>query len=102
MAEARTTVTRRQAITARDLKAIALLTAGVLAVPLLATLLPPVVHWQLGGFAVAALLLAGAGLAGLHIWRRARGHWRLLGVLAVVVALALVWAELAVGVVPHA
>lgn len=84
-----------------DLLRVGLATAMILLAPLAAMQFTPQVAWTGGDFAVAALLLAGAGLACLRTARRAAG-WRQRQRRAVVGAVALgfaaLWVELAVGV----
>ncbi|MCU0951620.1 MAG: hypothetical protein MUC68_11285 [Burkholderiaceae bacterium] len=73
-------------------------TAALLAVPATAMLFTREVDWGLGDFVVAAVLLFGAGMAiyaGARFTRTAAQ--RLAAVATVLIALALVWAELAVG-----
>ncbi len=73
--------------------------AGVLALPALAMQLTPEVNWGLEDFIAAAGLL---GLTGLGLEMAARARLRLTARLAVgaalVVTMAVVWAELAVGI----
>jgi hypothetical protein len=56
------------------------------------------VSWDVFDFAVAAILLAGTGLAYRLVSRKVSPEHRAVVGLAVVAALLLVWAELAVGV----
>lgn len=74
-------------------------TAGVLMVPAVAMRFTDEVQWGAGDFLVAAvlLLMAGAVLVGIarHV-KRSGLRW--LASAAVLAVLALVWAELAVGV----
>jgi hypothetical protein len=76
----------------------ALVTAALLALPATAMLFTREVAWGPGDFVVAAVLLFGAGMAiyaGTRL-ARTRAH-RLAVVASVLLALAIVWAELAVG-----
>ena len=82
----------------RSLLLVALATGGLLLVPALAMQLTPEVAWGWMDFVAAAMLLFSAGMGiVLAITRIDRPARRRLVVLAIVVALALVWAELAVG-----
>ena len=87
-----------------DLLRVGLATAMILLAPLVAMQFTREVAWSGSDFGVAALLLAGAGLACVRTARRVR-HWRPLQRVALVGALAMVfaalWVELAVGVFFH-
>jgi hypothetical protein len=83
----------------RSLLRVALATGLVLLVPAVATLVLAGMTWTPFDFAVAAVLLCGAGLA-LELARTMRDlAYRAAVALAVVAALVLTWANLAVGVV---
>ncbi|QGZ42399.1 hypothetical protein IP92_04136 [Pseudoduganella flava] len=76
-----------------------LATGALLAIPLVAMRFTREVTWDGFDFAVAAVLLGGAGLAielALATLRTRRA--RLLACAAIVLVLLLVWAELAVGI----
>lgn len=79
---------------------IALATAFILLLPLLAMQLTDEVVWDLADFAVAGVLLFGAGLTYELIARKAGhiAHRAAVGV-AVAAALLLVWINLAVGII---
>lgn len=80
------------------LRRVALYTATLLLVPLVAMGLSPEVRWGPGDFAVAALLLFTAGSLVALLRRRAPPGWpRRAAVAGVLLLLALIWAELAVG-----
>jgi hypothetical protein len=82
----------------KPLLGIALATALLLLIPAVAMQFTKEVSWGPGDFVVAAVLLFGAGLVtvlGLRHVRGVAGGAAL--VLGVACALALVWAELAVG-----
>lgn len=84
-----------------DLLRVALATAMILLVPLLAMQMTGEVAWSGADFAAAALLLGGAGLACLRVARRAARlpHWQRLALVGMVaLAGAALWVELAVGV----
>lgn len=85
---------------ARDIARIVLGTAILLLVPLVAMQFTREVDWGPGDFLAAGALLAGAGFAWVGVARcvRAPGR-RALMKAGVVLALLLVWAELAVGIV---
>lgn len=83
----------------RRMLAVALGTALILLVPLVAMQFTDAVAWTGGDFALAGVLLAGTGLAyvaAAPLLRSARRRM-LLG-MALAVLLALAWVELAVGV----
>ena len=84
-----------------DLLRVGLATAMILLAPLIAMQFTREVAWTGFDFAVAALLLAGAGLACVRTARRI-AHWQPWRRFAAVGALALagvgLWLELAVGV----
>jgi hypothetical protein len=82
----------------KPLLAVASVTALLLLLPLVAMQATPEVRWGPGDFLAAALLLSGTGTAMVLAWRYARStrlRVALVGFLAL--ALAVVWAELAVG-----
>lgn len=77
---------------------VAVVTALLLMVPAVAMQVTHEVAWGPGDFVVAAVLLYGAGLLGVLAVRRVRGLPQRVAVAAAVLCgLALVWAELAVG-----
>lgn len=85
----------------RDAVRVALATAALLLVPLVAMRFTGEVAWSGVDFVVAAVLLAGAGITCVRVARRLRGAapWQRLAVPgALVLAFAAVWIELAVGV----
>lgn len=77
--------------------------AGVLALPAVAMQFSREVNWGPGDFLAAALLLGLTGL-GLELAARAplSRRLRIAAALALVVMLLLIWAELAVGIIPQA
>lgn len=84
-----------------DLLRVALATAVILLAPLVAMQFTHQVAWTGFDFAIAALLLSGAGLACLRTARRVahRQPWqRIAAVAAVALAAVWLWLELAVGV----
>ena len=79
---------------------IAIVTAALLCVPLVAMQLTHEVAWSLGDFVVAGALLFGAGLTYELIAQRRGGIvYRAAVGLAVATGLFLVWANLAVGLI---
>ncbi len=76
-----------------------LVTGLLLLAPALAMLFTDEVNWGIGDFLAAGALLAGAGMAYVILARRTRSpaHRALVAAL-VLLALATVWAELAVGI----
>jgi hypothetical protein len=74
------------------------LASALLLLPALAMQFSTEVNWGPGDFLAAALLLGLTGF-GLEVAARLpRRRWRRRGAMLVVAALALVWAELAVGI----
>ncbi len=82
----------------RDLRRVLFGTAAILLAPLLAMRFTAEVDWGPLDFAVAAVLLAGAGSAYVLLTRKLRtaGQRRAIGG-GLLLALLLVWLELAVG-----
>jgi hypothetical protein len=77
---------------------VAVATALLLLVPAVAMQFTAEVSWGPGDFIVAAILLFGAGAAAVLAHRHVQGRGRRRALLvAIAVGLALVWAELAVG-----
>lgn len=77
---------------------VAVLTAVLLALPLVAMRFTDEVHWTLRDFVAAGLLLFTAGMAYSLVARRTRSTPQRFGLaLLVLLVLGLVWAELAVG-----
>ncbi len=82
----------------KPLLAVALVTALLLLVPAVAMQFTAEVSWGPGDFVVAGVLLFGAGAALVVGFRHVRGAGRRAALsLAIAGGLALVWAELAVG-----
>jgi hypothetical protein len=82
----------------RPLLGVALATVLLLLVPAVAMQFTAEVSWGAGDFVVAAVLLFGAGAAMVVANRHVRGTARRAAVtVAIATGLALVWAELAVG-----
>lgn len=76
-----------------------LMTALLLAVPLVAMQFTRDVRWTAGDFLVAGGLLLSAGFLGEWILRSPLGKYqRILLLLAALVVFGLLWAELAVGI----
>jgi hypothetical protein len=79
---------------------IALVTAAILLVPLIAMQFTDEVDWRLGDFAVAGLLLMGTGLLFDLAARKVRTRKaRVVAAGAIALGFLFVWAELAVGIV---
>lgn len=77
---------------------VAAATAALLLLPAFARLFTAEVNWGPGDYLVAAVLLFGAGMTYVLAARHARTkQQRGVAALLVLTALALVWAELAVG-----
>lgn len=82
----------------KSIKIVLGVTALVLLVPFMAMLFTDEVAWNLMDFAVAALLLAGTGfLISFAVSRIDSLTYRVLAIVGMLLVLALVWAELAVG-----
>lgn len=76
----------------------ALASAALLLIPAIAMLFTSEVSWGPGDFIIAAILLFGAGAITVLGFRHIRGFGRRTALIGVVsFGLALVWAELAVG-----
>ena len=72
--------------------------ALILSVPALAMLFSPEVNWGPGDFIAAAGLLFSTGLLAGFIWRKVQlPRYRILLISLLLLLLALVWLELAVG-----
>lgn len=74
------------------------LAAAVLLLPAMAMQFTADVNWGAGDFLAAALLLGFTGFGMEVAARLPRRPWRRRGMLLVMAALALVWAELAAGI----
>ncbi len=73
--------------------------AGILAIPLIAMQFSDEVDWSLSDFVIAGVLLLGTGLIIELVISKVRGTANRLAICAaVLLALFLIWAELAVGV----
>ena len=78
---------------------ILLVTASILMVPLVAMQFTNEVAWDGFDFVVAGVLLAGTGLMYEVVTRNvSNSRYRNIAVIALVLALVLVWMELAVGI----
>lgn len=83
----------------RDLFTAAAATGVLLLAPLVAMRFSRAVDWGGVDFALAALLLGGAGFAGLRLMRLPGPlRWRVAAVATLVLLSLYVWAELALGV----
>ena len=77
---------------------VALATAFLLLIPGVAMQFTPEVSWGPGDFVAAGVLVFGGGAATVVVLRHVTGHFRRAAlILAVAGCLALLWAELAVG-----
>jgi len=73
--------------------------ATLLIIPLIAMQFTDEVNWTLSDFVVAGTLLLGAGLLFDFVIRKVkRRKFRLFIILAILILLLLIWAELAVGI----
>ncbi len=79
-------------------KAIVLGTGLILLAPLIAMQFTDEVDWTLGDFVVASALLLGTGLMFELCARKLKGGHRIVLALVLLFLLALVWADLAVGI----
>ena len=83
----------------RRLTGILLAVASILLFPLIAMQFTDEVNWTLFDFVVAGVLLLGTGLLCEFVMRKVKNKDYRLGILAIIlVALFLIWAELAVGI----
>lgn len=70
-----------------------------LLIPFIAMQFTNEVNWGFFDFVIAGVLLLGTGLACELVLRMIRNPWYRIGILAtVLIALALIWIELAVGI----
>lgn len=84
----------------KRIQAIVLTVALLLLIPLIAMQFTEEVNWSFFDFVVAGILLLGTGLAIEFVTRKVKNKDYRLGLLAVIVlALFLIWAELAVGII---
>ncbi len=84
----------------RPILLVALVTASILCVPLIAMQFTAQVNWTPGDFVVAFVLLFGTGLAYvLIVHNKANRSYRAAVGLALFAALFLIWANLAVGII---
>jgi len=73
--------------------------AGILAIPLIAMQFSNEVNWSLSDFVIAGVLLLGTSLLIELVISKVRGTgYRLVICAVVLLALFLIWAELAVGI----
>jgi len=77
---------------------VALVTALILLVPLVAMQFTDEVNWELNDFVVMGILIFGTGLALDLVARKANERYRVAIGTAVVAAFLLIWVELAVGI----
>lgn len=83
----------------KRLVAILALVSILLLIPFVAMQFTNEVNWSLSDFIIAGFLLLGTGLLGEFIWRKVSNRkYRLALLVGLLVALFLVWAELAVGI----
>ncbi|WP_412468014.1 hypothetical protein [Pedobacter sp. KLB.chiD] len=79
--------------------AILTLTAGILAIPLIAMQFTDEVKWNLTDFIMAGALLLSTGIAIELVIRNLKtGIWRTVILVFILLVLFLIWAELAVGI----
>jgi hypothetical protein len=84
----------------KDVRLVLLGTAAILMVPLLGMQFSAEVDWSPADFALMGALLCGTGVLLVLVARNvANRRYRMLAGAALVLALLLVWAELAVGVI---
>jgi hypothetical protein len=77
---------------------IALATAAILTIPLIAMQFSDEWDWKLSDFVIMAVLLFGTGFTFVHVARVTPKKYRTVIGIVFFVALLYVWAELAVGV----
>ena len=73
--------------------------AFILSIPLIAMQFTSEVNWSLSDFIIMGVLLTGTGLTGELAYRKIQNPVsRILAIAAILLALFLIWAELAVGI----
>lgn len=77
---------------------IALGTAIVLSIPLIAMQFTSEVDWSLEDFVIMGILLFGIGIIFVHVARVVPRKYRALVGIATIILLLYIWAELAVGI----
>lgn len=77
---------------------IAIATAAILSIPLIAMQFTTEVDWKLNDFIIMGVLLFGTGFAFVHVARVVPRKYRIVTGIAFFVALLYIWAELAVGI----
>lgn len=83
----------------KRLLGIVLTVAFLLLIPLVAMQFTNEVDWELGDFVIMGILLLGTGLLAEFVMRKVKNMDYRIGIIAVIlVALFLIWAELAVGI----
>lgn len=83
----------------RRISVILIVTALILSIPLIAMQFTSEVKWTFSDFVVASILLLSTGLAiELVIRNMKNGTFRTILLLIILLALFLIWAELAVGI----
>ena len=83
----------------KPLLSVALITAMLLLIPLVAMQVTTGVSWTVWDFVVAAALLFGAGSSMVIVFKRVSSRfYRRLFIALIALALAAVWVELAVGI----
>ena len=76
-----------------------IITSGLLLIPLIAMQFTTEVNWQLNDFLIAGALIIGTGLL-IHFVKDniKNANKRSLFILAIIILVALLWAEMAVGI----
>lgn len=77
---------------------IALATAAILSIPLIAMQFTNEVDWDLPDFIIMSILIFGTGFAFVHVARVTPRKYRKLIGIGFVIALLYAWTELAVGI----
>lgn len=77
---------------------IALGTAAILSIPLIAMQFTSEVNWDLSDFVIMGIVLFGMGFLFVHIARVAPRKYRTLIGIAITLITLYIWAELAVGI----
>lgn len=90
----------KQKSLAESLGILALVTAGLLAIPLIAMAITKEVNWTLSDFLFAGILLFGTGALYVFISRQSESiMYRIAAGLTLLSALFLIWSNLAVGII---
>lgn len=89
----------RNTLRKKQLSHLTLATTGILTIPLIAMAFNSTTNWGLGDFLAAATLLFGSGLLYILVATKLQSkRAKLLVGFIILIILAIIWAELAVGI----